>query len=582
MDHDHEPKKRGLFDRFFAYLDARFPSDRLIIYLLLIVCIGASAIALLTLNNAYTTSVPASGGTLTEGIVGTPRFVNPALAITRTDKDLTALVYSGLMKLNTNGELVPDLAKSVTVSDDGLVYNVVLREDIEFHDGTSITAGDVAFTIELIQDPDLKSPLRGDWNGVTVEVIGEHEVNFVLEDAYTPFKENLTVGIMPKHVWGSLSIEALPFSQHNTAPIGSGPYRLANDSRDKAGLINGYILKAFENAQNEPRIDTLAVKFFQNEAALRTAYENDEITSTSGFSYDTLHAISDRNDIELTTEPLPRIFSVFFNQNNSIVLRDQGAREALNAAIDRTELITEVLHGYGEPADSPVPPGFLKEELADLHELENNTGTSTPIEYAQHLLAEHGWEQNEAGRWVKDIDGNEVPLRITIATANSSVFEETAYYLEHQWNELGVEVSVELYEQSDLVQTVIRPRDYEALLFGTEIGRALDLYPFWHSSQREDPGLNVALYANITTDSLLETARTTQDETERVESIRSFAQEIMSEKPALFLYSPYFVYTTKPGVETAAMDGIEDPSERFSNIDEWYLDEEDVWHMFVN
>ncbi|MEX0931113.1 MAG: hypothetical protein WDZ68_02335, partial [Candidatus Paceibacterota bacterium] len=215
-------------------------------------------------------------------------------------------------------------------------------------------------------------------------------------------------------------------------------------------------------------------------------------------------------------------------------------------------------------------------------QLNTESATTTPLEQAREILTDGGWVQNEQGRWTKEIDDTEVPLQVTLATANTSVFENTALYLEHVWNELGVEVSVEFYEQNGLVQSVIRPRNYEALLFGVEIGRSLDLYPFWHSSQREDPGLNVALYANITTDTLLNTIRTTQDESERIESLQKFEAEIIDEMPAIFLYSPSFVYVVRNNVTTVPMERFSRPSERFSNINNWHINEMSLWNIFVN
>ncbi|MEX0917740.1 MAG: peptide ABC transporter substrate-binding protein [Candidatus Paceibacterota bacterium] len=579
MEHEPRPGKRPLFDLVFSYLDALRPSDRLILFVLAVIFLASTAYALINLSLAYTTDVPSSGGTLVEGIVGTPRFVNPVLALTRTDNDLTVLIYSGLMKLDADGALTPDLAESVTVSEDGLVYNVVLRSDIQFHDGSPIRADDVAFTIELIQNPDLKSPLRGNWNGVRVEVLGDRELNFVLADAYTPFLENLTVGIMPQHIWESLTIEELAFSQHNTEPIGSGPYKHTDTSRSKTGLINGYTLTAHEDGRGRANIPTVIVQFFQNEEELEAAYVQGELTSTASLPNDTVARFTTQQENSTVIEaPLPRVFSVFFNQNRSIALRDASARKALSAAVDRAALVSDVLDGYGIPTTSPIPSGFLPEEQA--------TGTlavgsDTSLDEARAILSAGGWTQNESGQWGKEIDDSEVILRVTLATANASVFEETAFYLEHVWSELGVEVSVELYEQSDLVQAVIRPRNYEALLFGTEIGRSLDLYPFWHSSQREDPGLNVALYANITTDALLRTARTTQDEAERLSSLRDFEAEVHTEAPAIFLYSPTFTYLIRTDVHPTDMVRISRPSERFSNIRDWYMNEESVWQMFV-
>ena len=217
-------KERPL-DRFLSLIEAKAASDRVLLRILFFVMVFSGVWLVYSINNNYATPSPIRGGSFSEGIIGTPRFINPALAITRADQDVTALVYSGLMKMDENGVLVPDIAESVTVSDDGLTYNVLIRKDVHFHNGTTLTAHDVAFTIGLIQNPSLKSPLKGNWNDVTVEVISDNELNIVLRDAYAPFIENFTLGILPEHLWSNIPIEQLPFSALNTQPVGSGDRR---------------------------------------------------------------------------------------------------------------------------------------------------------------------------------------------------------------------------------------------------------------------------------------------------------------------------------------------------------------------
>ena len=572
---DHTQPTRG-FDRFFRYLEYRHPSDHILLYVGLLTFICACIYMLFAVNASYLRPVPSDGGVLREGILGTPRFVNPVLAITRADQDLVALTYSGLMRPDQSGNLTPHLAESVTISDDGLVYNVVMRNDVVFHDNTPLTAEDVAFTIGLIQDPELKSPLRGNWSGVSVEVLGTHEVNFVLESPYTPFIENLTVGILPKHIFESLSIEELPFSQHNTEPIGSGPYFVKDIHRTTAGLIDAYTLERFENARpHAANIHTIGLTFYQHEADIIAALQDDAIDTTASLSYESLHTLGDQS-YDITTSPLPRVFSVFFNQNRSAALRDSAAREALDAMVDRDALVDEVLHGYGSKTHTPIPPTFLSTSGAT-----STAASGTPLARASLLLEDGGWVRSEHG-WEKDIDGASTTLSITIATANAPIFERTATYLERTWNELGVSVRIELFEQSDLVQQIIRPREYEALLFGSDVGRALDLYPFWHSSQQEDPGLNVALYANITTDALLEDARNTRDTEVYTEHITNFIAEIAEEAPAVFLFSPSFAYVTQGTLARPESTRIARPSERFAHITDWYMQERDVWPIFTD
>ena len=238
-------KSISVFGKLVGTIESKRPSDRFILRILFFTCLGALIMASIVWSNSNSNLTAASGGTIKEGVIGIPRFVNPALAVTRADLDITALIYSGLMKINPDGALVPDVADNVTVSDDGKTYNVLIKKNLRFHDGTPLTARDVAYTIGLIQDGDLKSPLRGNWADVTVEEIGEYELNIVLSQAYAPFIENFTVGILPKHIWSTLPIEQIPFSLKNTEPIGSGPFMVDTITRNDAGLINVYHLKKF-------------------------------------------------------------------------------------------------------------------------------------------------------------------------------------------------------------------------------------------------------------------------------------------------------------------------------------------------
>lgn len=572
------PKVFGssLFDRFFSYLDSLRPVDRLVFGALLFVFVLATTYNLYVFAHSFLLDVPVSGGTLVEGAIGSPRFINPVLAITRADNDLVALTHSGLLRLGEDGQLQNDLAESITISEDGRVYNVILRNNRYFHDGVKVTAEDVAFTIGLIQNPGLKSPLRGNWSGVTVELISSQELNLVLENPYTPFKENLTLGILPRHIWQTLSEEEFPFSQYNIEPIASGPYKISTITRNSAGLASEYKLELSEDYRQRGHIESINFRFYQNEEEIATALKAGEISSTASLSERFLSQL-DKDKFTFTSESLPRVFSVFFNQNRSTILRDPAVRQALSTAIDREQLVERTVGGFGKATETPIPAGWV-----DLNtEAKATTSPEEKIAEARKILINGGWVQNEKGRWEKEIDGTPTALTITVRSANGVLFEKMASYLSETWQSIGVEVTFEFYEQSDLVQTIIRPRDYQALLFGMDIGRSLDLYPFWHSASREDPGLNVSLYANIAVDELVRDIRVATSTEERGSKIRTFVSEVENEQPAIFLFTPSFEYVTAKNIVVAPMKKIQRPSERFSNIDNWYINQSGVWPIFV-
>ncbi len=567
----------GIFGAVVGAIESKRPSDRLILRVLFFTCLGGLIMAGIVWSNGTSALTPSNGGTVKEGVIGIPRFVNPALAVTRADLDMSALIYSGLMKISPEGTLVPDIAESVTVSDDGKTYNVIIKKNLRFHDETPLTARDVAYTIALIQDGDLKSPLRGNWADVTVEEIGEYELNIVLTQAYAPFIENFTLGILPKHIWSTLPTEQIPFSLKNTEPIGSGPFMVDTITRNDAGLINVYYLKKF-TSNYEVKLDEVEMHFYQNEEDLTEAFTNKEITSTTQLASTNEVSLINNAEYRLITEPLPRVFAVFFNQNRTPVLRDTAVRLALTTAINRDILVDSALSGFGVPITGPVPSNHPAVESSS--QSIGGSASSTPLEAAQSILTRAGWIKNNTGGWEKHIDGETRTLAITLKTANTPAFEATTEIIARAWRELGVDVSIEQFEQSDLLQAVIRPRDFESLLFGLDMNRAVDLYPFWHSSQREDPGLNIAQYANIEVDTLLEKARTASSTEVQLAATKDAIQILGRETPAAFLYVPDLVYVLQANIKTPAMDRISKPQERFMNIGDWNMNTDKLWPLF--
>ncbi len=576
---DHSPyKKPRLLDRYFHALHRMKASDRFILKSILLACVIFGTLVLIQLSTNSAVRVATSGGTLSEGIIGTPRFVNPVLAVTRADRDLSTLIYDGLMTLGTDGVLIPNIAESVTISDDGLTYNVILRKDVKFHDTTPLTAHDVAFTVARIQDPLLASPLRANFEGVTVEEVGEYEMNFVLPEPYAPFIENLTFGILPQHIWKEASTEEFPFSQYNSEPIGSGPYMIKKIIRDTSGIPETYILTTnTEYHATTPKIETFEVHFYPTEEKIVQAFKKGIVQSIARVEYKNLEEYGiDPNTHHLERIPLPRTFALFINQNKSAALRDSGARKALDVALDRKALVDAVLGGYGNTLTSPIPPGFGIEipPLAP--------DTPQGLDAARDILRAGGWKLNtEKNVWEKTIDGTLTPLSFSIATVNNSAFETTAEFLRETWTELGAEITIKQFEQSDLTQGIIRPRDYEALLFGIQLGRSLDYYSFWHSSQRNDPGLNIALYVNITTDSILAEMRRSGNVEEHDKAVLRFAEELKKETPAIFLYAPELLYIFPNSVTGASFTGIEESHERFRGVRNWYIETESIWPTFM-
>ncbi|MDQ2932765.1 MAG: ABC transporter substrate-binding protein [bacterium] len=562
--------KRGA--TIVKYLNQFSATEKMIFGAFVLLALVTTLTMVTKTSNHFSTDIPAYGGTLREGAVGLPRNINPILAITPIDRDISALVYSGLMKYS-EGKLVPDLAQSYSVSTDGLTYTFKLKSRTKFHDDAPLTADDIAFTIQKIQDPGLKSPRRPDWLDVTVEVVSPTEIKLILKQPYSPFLGNTTIGIVPKHIWEGVNNEQFIFSQYNIEPVGSGPYKLASISHDRGGIPTSYKLESWGGYYGkEPYIETISFNFFVDENRALEALDQGTIDSLPSISPVAASRL-DANKAQAYTvvsTPLPRVFGVFFNQNQSPVLADSVVRRALDIAVDRKKIISNVLKGYGTALHSPVPltssttTGSTFKEIGD-------------IPAAQALLEKNGWLPNAEGIYTK----KSAVLSFDIYTADSPDLVETAELVKAAWTAMGARVTVKIYEANDLYQNIIRPRKYDALLFGEAIGKDRDVYAFWHSSQRIAPGLNVALYANSKADKLLEDIRTISNEADRNQKYEQFNSLIQDDIPAVFLYVPDFIYAIPKALKNTNFGSITMASDRWNNESTWHIETEKVWKLFV-
>jgi peptide/nickel transport system substrate-binding protein len=170
-----------------------------------------------------------------------------------------------------------------------------------------------------------------------------------------------------------------------------------------------------------------------------------------------------------------------------------------------------------------------------------------------------------------------IPLEFSLVTVNQPVLKEVATQVQQQWEALGVKVEIKTFDISSLEREVIKPRNYEVLLFGEVLGQIPDLFPFWHSSQKRDPGLNLAMYENKKSDKLLEEVRESLDENIRKEKLEEFQDILIEDAPAVFLYNPDYLYLVSKEIKGVNTKTIVDPSKRFSGIDGWYIKTKRVW-----
>lgn len=554
--------------------------ERSFLISLIIIALGALLTIPISTYHHFTKPAPDFGGSYTEGVIGFPKYINPLLAqVNDADRDLAAIIYPGLMKYDGHGKLKPELAESYEISPDGLTYTFKLRSGLQWHDGQPITAEDVVFTIVTVQNSDYGSYHRINWQGVDAVKIDDATVAFKLKNRYAQFLGNTTLGILPKHIWGNIKAAGFALSELNTKPaVGSGPYKFSRIKRDSYGNIKSIELASFDGYfSGKPYINKVIFKFYSSEKELIDAYNNNEIDGISSVSPQRLNNLRFAARLKIREIMLPRYFAIFFNQNQNKPLSDKNVRLALSHATNKREILSKVLSEYGRIVDSAMLPGIV--DIPD-----NTEKYSFDLERSKKILEDAGWSipaspSNQTIREKappsskqknnKPVEPTKLAIRLT--TSDWPELVSVANIIKKQWETIGVLVDLEILPLPEL-QQVIKDREYEALLFGEVLGLDPDPFSFWHSSQKRDPGLNLALYDNKDADKLLEEARQALDQTARLAKYDQFQNLINKDIPAVFLYSPNYIYALPAKIKGAEISIIPLPSDRFREINKWYIE----------
>lgn len=516
-----------------------------------------------------TKAIASYGGEYIEGSVGQPQYINPILAQSNdTDRDLTQIIYNSLLKYDEKGKLIPDLAESYDISDDKTTYTLHLRNGVQWHDGESFSASDVMFTVDLISDPAYKSPLRSNWQGIESRQIDEDTVQFQIKTPYVGFLNNLTFGILPKHIWESIEPEKTLLTPINLTPIGTGPFKYSQFQKDSKDNILSYKLVANPNYfEGKPYLSKITFNFYSDEDSLIDAYNRKEVMGISNLSSLKTKNIKLSQSTVIHTFNTPRYFSVFINQTKSVPLASDEVRTALDLATNREEIINGVLDGKGVSVYSPFLPGMIG--------YSSDIKTDFDLEKARKLLDENGWKTGEDGIRKKSNDR----LEINLVTTDWEELSKTAEILRSQWEKIGAKVNVTSLSISDIQQNYIKPREYEALLFGQVLSADPDPFSFWHSSQKKDPGLNLSLFGKDDTDKLIDDGRTEFDPEKRNQLYLEFQKKLAEETPAIFLYSPSYIYPVNKSVQGIGIETLISPSKRFCDISHWYMKTKRIWRV---
>jgi len=508
------------------------------------------------------------GGTYTEAIIGNLQRLNPILDYYNSaDRDVDELIFSSLIKYDEKGLPQGDLAVDWGISYDGLSYNFDLNPDATWHDGTPVTSADIAFTIDLMRSGEsvLPDDLKEFWNTIQVIPLGDQAIQFRLPEAFSPFMDYLSFGILPKHLLGDLSYQEILNSSFNLEPVGSGPYQYERMITE-SGAIKGVILKANNSYYGgEPLISQIVFMYFNDPAVAYTAYTEGTIQGINEVSDDILSEVLSNPNLSMYSAVKPEVSMVLLNLSNNKVkyLQDENVRKALLHSIDRRRMIDSVLSGQAVISNMPLIPS----NWAFYNGIQNfDYDKQKAVQY----FGEAGFTLDTNSSTL--VDENGAVLKIQLAYPDDETHAAIAQTIQADWQKMGVQVELVAVQYDVLILDYLQPLTYQAALIDLNFDRSPDPdpYPFWDQSQQSN-GENYSQWENAVVSEYIEEARVSVDQEERAKLYRNFQVMFQDELPALPLYYPIYNYAVDDGVKGIRLGSFYDTPDRFYSILEWYM-----------
>jgi len=521
-----------------------------------------------TVSVAFTPT-PVRGGAYTEALVGRFQRLNPLLDFAnQVDRDVSRLVFSGLLRFDSRGVPEGDLAENWGPSADGTLYNVYLRAGANWHDGKPVTTDDVIFTIDLMRNGGsaIPSDLQSFWKEVESVRLSDKAMQFRLPESFAPFPDYLGFGVLPKHILNGKTIAEIINDPFNMSPVGSGPYKFSRLIVENDAIV-GVALSVFDGYYaQKPYIEDIVFRYYDDSASALQAYQNGQVQGIGKVDADILPDVLAEKDLGIYTARQPQLTLILFNLKNPEVafFQEKLVRHALLSGLNRQRLIDRTLQGQAVLADGPIFPGTWA-FYSGTKQVEYDPET------AKTLLKQAGYSFAAEGDAV--MTNKDKPLQFTLLYPDTPVHQQLAAGIQAAWNDLGASVSLEVSPYDQLVTERLTDRNFQVALVDLNLARTPDPdpYPFWDQAQASGAGQNYAQWDNRMASEYLEQARITVDLNARAKMYRNFQVVFQEELPALPLFYPVYTYAVSRDIQDVRIGPLFDPSDRFNSLFSWHL-----------
>ena len=502
---------------------------------LLIIFLTGLVVGILLINEKPenpTVSVPEpqQGGVYSEALIGKFQRLNPVLDYyNAADRELNRLIFSRLISFEERGVPKLELAETYGISQDGTIYNITLKPDVKWHDGRTLTSDDVLFTVNMMRDGEGVVPedIRTFWTGVDVNILSETTIQFRLPEPFAPFLDYLSFGILPEHLLGNLSFDQMIDSGFNLQPVGSGPYQFEGLITED-NQIKGIILRAnADYFDGPPLIEQMVFHYFDNSADALKAFKDGLVQGISKVENLVLPDVLVEPQLALYTAREPKLTLIFLNLKNPEVpfFQDVNIRKALLTGLNRQKMIDRILDSQAIIADGPILPGTWA-----YYDGVQTIGFNQ--ENATQIIKDAGFVLGGENITIRAKEG--VELRFELLYPDSEQHRRLAEMIQEDWEDLGASVAIRGVAYSELIESYLNPRTYQAVLIDLDLSWTPDPdpYPFWDQVQATG-GQNYSQWDNTVASDYLEQARITTNLIDRSLFYRNFQVVFEEDLPAI-------------------------------------------------
>jgi peptide/nickel transport system substrate-binding protein len=512
-----------------------------------------------------------------QGVLGHPSSITPLTARTQVDRDLVALLFRGLVRLGPGNAILPDLAERWTVAEKGARWTFHLRADATWHDGVPVTSRDVVYTVNVLHDPDYTGPLASTWAEIQATALDERTVQFDLADPVGGFLQAAVLPLLPAHILSGVPVASLADDPYAREPLGNGAFALVEMAADRAVLepvlpqVKGAVAPLEDPGTGEiatriPRLPRLELRFYDSAEELTAAFVAGAVASVGDLSPAAAIALATATpEARAIRYPATTLTALAFNLRGlGGPFADARTRRALVAAINRADLVTDLLGGAGARAETPIPPSSWAYDAKAAPEVAYDRGA------ASKGLREAGWRRVDKA-WIPPRASK--PLKVTILAPEAAanvIAHNAAIRVAAAWTSLGLSTTVEALPPGELVAR-LQAADFTVAVIDVNMGLDPDPYPILASSQTRAGGANISGIQDAALDKALVAARAPGAAAARMKAYGALQKLLGTLQPMPTLFFRDTVFVVGPDLAGPASRPLADPGGRFWDVVRWII-----------